>query len=335
VGYTALYPLLGAMVLLGKIDAIRYIGLLFFCRAALFYADMVYQNFQAIRLGVVPVQRLFETLGIEPAVAEKPDAYALTELLGRVEFDNVTFSYVEGTPVLRDVSFTLEPGQKLGIVGPSGAGKSTITSLLFRFWDPDKGAVRIDGHDVRDLKMNTVLKRMGVILQFTHLFSGSIADNIRYGNPGATDDEVVAAAKAAGFHDDIISFPKGYETDVGEGEKLSGGQRQRLSIARALVKKPQLLVLDEPTASLDPKTAAWIGETLREISANVTTLIISHRLSDVEDANRILVADSGRIVEEGTHESLLARGGLYADLYRRQLIAGGEKDEGSRGDAQP
>ena len=320
VGYTMLYPILGYLILRGNVDAIQFSGILLFCRSALYFGDMVYQNFQSIRTGVVPVQRLFETLDMKPVVAESPKAASIESLQGRIEFENVSFSYVDGTPILKNVSFTLEPGQKLGIVGPSGAGKSTITALLFRFWDPDSGTVRIDGRDVKTLKMNTVLKQMGVILQSTHLFSGSIGDNIRYAAPKAADDQVISAAKAAGLHDDVSSFPMGYQTDVGEGEKLSGGQRQRVSIARALVKNPKMLVMDEPTASLDPRTAATIGATLRQISADTTTLIISHRLSDVEDADLILVLNEGQIVERGQHEGLLAASGLYKSLCEQQKM---------------
>ncbi len=268
------------------------------------------------------VDRIYEIMDEKPEIVSAPDAVELTEVKGRVEFDHVQFSYDGVTPVLRDVSFCVEPGEKVALVGPSGSGKSTIVSLIPRFYDVNKGQVRIDGRDVRSLKVPSLRHHIAMVLQDPILFSGSIRENILYGDPTATDAEVIEAAKAAGAHDFIMSLPNGFETEVGErGGLLSGGQRQRITIARAFLKDPRILILDEATASLDPESESIIQDALRRLVTGRTTFIIAHRLSTVINAQRILVLSTGQIVQTGTHLDLLAQGGIYREYYEKQFAA--------------
>src|SRR5690606_16525196 len=235
-------------------------------------------------------------------------------------FEGVTFGYEPGRPVLRDVSFTVEPGQTVALVGPSGAGKTTLLNLVPRFYAPDAGAVRLDGHDLRDLTVASVRAAISVVAQDVQLFGASLAENIRYGRLDATDAEVEAAARAANIHDFIASLPEGYATTVGErGVKLSGGQRQRVAIARAVLKAPAVLLLDEATSALDAESERAVQEALYRLAQGRTTFVIAHRLATVRRADRILVLDGGRVVEDGTHEALTARGGLYARLAALQF----------------
>jgi len=265
-------PLFAYLGLKGHIPIITWAGIIFFARQMLYFLDLSYGFFQKLRLFLVPAQRLFETLDIEPEIVESPSAQKIPDLAGGTEFQHINFSYKKGYPILKDVSFMLSPGKKLAIIGPSGAGKSTIAMLALRLYDPDNGTIKIDGRDVRNLNMPSILAQTGVILQDTFLFGGTIRDNIRYGNPDASDEEVEQAAIAAGIHDDILNMPDGYDMDVAEGAKLSGGQKQRIAIARALIKKPKLLLLDEATSSLDIATEDAIIETLRKNFRNITTI---------------------------------------------------------------
>jgi subfamily B ATP-binding cassette protein MsbA len=252
----------------------------------------------------------------------------LTSLRGEVEFRHVYFAYEPGEWVLEDINLRAEPGKVLALVGPSGSGKTTLVHLIPRFYDPSEGQVLIDGYDVRDLSLQFLRRNIAMVLQENFLFSGTIRDNIRYGRPTATDEEVVRAAIAANCHDFIMEYPDGYETLVGEqGARLSGGQRQRIAIARALLRDPRILILDEATAELDSESEALIQEALERLMRDRTTFIIAHRLSTVMNADEIVVLDRGRIVERGTHAQLATAGGLYAKLCEVQFKRSQDKIE--------
>ena len=315
-------PFFAYLGLKGKIPIITWGSIVYFSRSMLYFLDGTFAFFQKIRLYLIPAQRLFETLDQKPEIIEPPDAKKIEPLKGYVEFESVNFAYREGFPVLQNISFSLEQGKKYALIGPSGAGKSTIAMLALRMYDADSGSIKIDGEDIRQLRMRTILNQTGVILQDTFLFGGTIRDNIRYANPKATDDEIVQAAKAAGIHNDIMEMVNQYDTDVAEGTSLSGGQKQRIAIARALIKKPKLLVLDEATSSLDIATEDGIIETLGKIFKSVSTIVISHRISLVADADEIIVIDRGEVVENGSHEQLLKNRALYYRLYQQQTDQG-------------
>ncbi len=267
------------------------------------------------------LDRVFEIMDEQPEIRDRPNAISLGEIEGRVSFEHVNFTYHnEDAPgaVLRDIHFTVEPGQQVALVGPSGAGKSTLASLIPRFYDVDSetSAVRIDGHDVRNVKMKSLRRHIGVVLQHPVLFSGTILDNIRYGKPSASEQEIVAACKAANAYDFIMNQPNGFQTHVGEGGTgLSGGQKQRITIARAFLKDPKILILDEATSALDSQSEQLIQDALEKLMEGRTTFVIAHRLSTIVNADRIIVMDQGRMVESGTHKQLLNREGLYRRLY--------------------
>jgi len=265
-------------------------------------------------------QRVFEILDEKPEVADLPGAAPLPPIMGRVAFHGVSFRYNPETPVLKEISFEVMPGTMVALVGPSGAGKSTLIQLLHRFYDPTEGWIEIDGHDIRKVQLASLYRQVGFVPQETHLFGGSIRENILYGRLSAIAEEMVAAARAANAHDFIMGLPKGYDTIVGEkGILLSGGQRQRIAIARAILKNPKILILDEATSSLDNESEVLIQEALDRLMFGRTTFVIAHRLTTVQKAHRIFVMDRGRIVETGSHQGLLNQRGLYHHLYTLKL----------------
>jgi ABC-type multidrug transport system fused ATPase/permease subunit len=267
----------------------------------------------------VGFERIRAILEADAVVPERPTAIDPEPFRGEIVFEHVAFGYDPAVPVLRDVSFTISPGQMVGIVGPTGSGKSTVVSLVPRFRDSDSGRIRIDGVDVCDYKLHPLRQQIGFVLQDTVLFRGTVRDNIAFGRPGATGDEIVAAAKLANADEFIARMPDGYDSPVGErGHSLSGGQRQRIGIARAFIRDSPILILDEPTASLDAESEALVVEGLERLMKGRTVIVIAHRLSTIRDADRILVIKDGVVAEDGSHEELLALGGVYAHLHRLQ-----------------
>jgi ATP-binding cassette subfamily B multidrug efflux pump len=265
-------------------------------------------------------ERIFELLDTPPLIVDAPDAVDLPPAEGRIVFDHVDFHYKPDEPVLRDVSLVAEPGQTVALVGPTGAGKTSVVSLLMRFYDVVGGAISIDGYDIRQVKQANVRQQMGIVLQDTFLFSGTIMDNIRYGRLEAADEEVIESAKLANAHDFIVRLPEGYQTDIGErGHNLSQGQRQLLAIARAILADPRVLILDEATSSVDTRTELLIQQALDKLLKGRTSLVIAHRLSTIRNADQVLVLEKGEIVERGTHTSLMALEGRYYDLYMSQF----------------
>ncbi len=275
--------------------------------------------YREIRQALVDIERMFGLLNEDAAVRDRADATALRPDGGAVSFDGVDFAYQPDRPILRDVSFDIPSGAKVAVVGPSGAGKSTLARLLFRFYDVDAGAVRINGQDVRDVTQDSLRSAIGVVPQDTVLFNDTIRYNIAYGQPEASDDAILRAVRLADLDDFIARLPEGLETRVGErGLKVSGGEKQRIAIARVLLKDPPILVLDEATSSLDSASEQAILHALNTVARQRTTLAIAHRLSTIRDADRIVVLDQGRVVEQGHHDSLLAAGGVYAALWHQQ-----------------
>ncbi|HBW88443.1 MAG TPA: ABC transporter [Cyanobacteria bacterium UBA11149] len=274
-----------------------------------------------IQRAVVASDRVFEILDIQPEVTEKENAVAISNLKGRVRFEQVDFSYSHNSPaILHDFNLEIKPGMTVALVGSSGAGKSTVAKLAMRFYDPQKGRIFLDEYDLRDVTLDSLRDSVGIVSQETLLLYGTIRDNIAYGKLNATDEEIQAAAKAANAHDFIMSFPEGYNSLIGErGLKLSGGQRQRLAIARVLVKNPQFIVLDEATSALDTESESLIQESLQQLLKNRTSIVIAHRLSTIHNADLIVVMESGRIVEKGTHNELIAKRGRYAYLHDIQF----------------
>ncbi|WP_368552321.1 ABC transporter ATP-binding protein [Enterococcus faecalis] len=265
------------------------------------------------------LERIFETMDVVPEIQDAPHAIELPTIKGTVDFQHVYFRYEEGKNILTDVSFHIEPGQTIALVGPTGAGKTTIINLLSRFYDVNEGAVKIDGYDVRDVTLRSLRKQMGVMLQDTFIFSGTIIENIRYGNLEATEEEVIQAAKIVRAHDFIKDLKDGYETVVEErGSTLSAGQRQLISFARALLADPKILILDEATSSIDTKTEELLQEGLQQLLKGRTSFIIAHRLSTIKNSDKIFYIDGGRIVEEGSHDQLMAKHALYHHLYQSQ-----------------
>ena len=272
-------------------------------------------------------QRVFYVLDLPEEPRDFPGAKLLPAVTGRVSFDHVSFAYDEGEEVLHNMTFEVKPGQAIGLVGPSGAGKSTIASLLPRFYDCTSGTIRIDGTDIRDVTLDSLRNQVGIVPQETVLFNGSVYDNILYGRLDATKEEIEEAAKAANAHEFIMSLPQGYDTMLGDrGLNISGGQRQRIAIARAILKNPRILILDEATSALDTESERLVQEALNRLMVGRTAFVIAHRLSTIKNADRILVLDKGKVAEDGTHDELMEKNGLYAHLYQIQYRS--DQEEG-------
>jgi len=311
------YQVITGRMTIGELVAVgMYLGPLYLPLQRFSELNVVFANSMAA------LDRIFEIMDEQPEIADRPSARDFQAVRGGIEFDQVSFSYDGEGRVLKDISFAAAPGQRVALVGQSGSGKSTIANLIPRFYDVDAGAIRIDGHDIRDLKIKHLRRQIGLVLQDPILFSGTIRENILYGNPKATEEEVHAACRAANAYGFINELPQGFESEVGErGAFLSGGQKQRLTIARAFLKNPRILILDEATSALDSESEMLIQEALARLLVGRTTLIIAHRLSTIINADRILVLHNGTIAEAGTHQELLARGQVYRNLYDKQFGA--------------
>ncbi len=279
-------------------------------------------QFANINQGIAAGERIFSIIDAESAVQDKADAVALEEFKDKIEFKNISFSYDSSREVLHDVSFTVRKGETVALVGPSGGGKSTLSELIPRFYDPAVGEISIDGKPLADYTQESLREKMGIVSQDTILFNDSIRANIAMGREDATEEQIIAAAKIANAHDFIMQTEAGYDTNVGDrGMKLSGGQRQRLSIARAVLRNPEILILDEATSALDTESEKLVQEALTSLLEGRTSVVIAHRLSTIHNADRIIVIDSGRIAEQGTHAELMARNGIYAKLIEMQSLA--------------
>jgi len=281
--------------------------------------DLLGWVYRSIRQGLIDMEAMFKLVDTPPEIVDAPGARALEVERGSVSFEDVHFAYEPERPILKGVSFTVPTGTTVAVVGPSGAGKSTLARLLYRFYDPTAGSIRIDGQDITEVRQDSLRASIGIVPQDTVLFNDTIGYNIGYGREGASESEIKGAARGAAIDRFIAALPQGYESMVGErGLKLSGGEKQRVAIARTLLKDPPILILDEATSALDSRTEEAIQATLDNVARNRTTIIIAHRLSTIVNADRIVVLDAGRVAESGTHAELLRAGGLYADLWARQ-----------------
>lgn len=275
--------------------------------------------YNSLLMAMASTERIFELLDTKPDIKDEPDAYSLPQIQGEVRFDNLEFYYDPDKPVLKNVAFTVKAGETIALVGPTGAGKSTIVNLISRFYDPINGKVLIDGHDIKNVTLDSLRKQMGVMLQDSFIFSGTIMDNIRYGKLDASDEEVMNAARVVNAHEFISQMEKGYYTEVNErGSKLSQGQKQLISFARALLADPRVLILDEATSSIDTQTEILVQKGLEQLLKGRTSFVIAHRLSTIRNADRIMVIDQGTVLEAGSHDELIEQKGVYYDLYKAQ-----------------
>jgi subfamily B ATP-binding cassette protein MsbA len=320
-GTGIVYAFGGSLVQHGQMTPGKLVAMTFYIGYVFNPAVRVVDFNNALQWAVTAMERVFQTLDTRPEIEDKKNAKPLPPIRGEVQFDHVSFAYVPDKPAIRDVSLNVRHGEVIALVGRSGgAGKSTLMNLLMRFYDPNQGAVRVDGYDLRDVRLESLRRQVSMVAQENVLFSVSILENIRYGNHDATLEEAIAASKAADLHEFVEALPDGYETMIGEnGIKLSGGQKQRLALARALVTDPKVLILDDVTSALDGETEARVQDALRVVMKGRTTFIIAHRLSSVVEADRIVVLEEGRIVDIGTHQELVDRPGIYRDLYKEQF----------------
>ena len=310
----------GYEVVEGKITAGALVAFLTYAVNLANPVKRISRAFGTMQQALAAADRVFAVMDLPETIADKLDAKPLPKVTGRVKVDNVSFSYNEEAPAVKNISFDVKPGQMIAFVGPSGAGKSTIANLLPRFYDVTEGSITVEGMDVRDVTLSSLREQIGIVPQETMLFSGTVWENIRYGRLDATNEEIVEAAKAANADEFIRQLPNGYDTKLGErGVNISGGQRQRLAIARAILKDPQILILDEATSALDTESEKVVQAALDRLMVGRTSFVIAHRLSTILGADRILVLDHGEIVEDGTHEELLVKGGLYSNLYNIQF----------------
>ena len=335
--FSFLFPIIFLIANLGQ-AAVLYFGGMQLINGTLTFGEwqkfslyLVYVFFPLGQLGFIISQmsqasasanRIFEILDTKSDVTDKPDAIELPPVQGHLVFDDVTFRYFEsGEPVLSHVSFEARPGQTIALLGATGSGKSSIINMIPRFYDASEGRVLIDDHDVRDVKLESLRSQIGIVLQETNLFGGTIRDNIAFGRPDASDEDIIAAAKAAAAHDFIMSFPDGYDTPVGErGTTLSGGQKQRIAIARALLLDPHLLILDDSTSSVDLATESIIQKALDLLMKGRTSIVIAQRISTVRNADAIIVLDKGRVAGFGAHDELMETNPIYAEIFNSQLV---------------
>ncbi len=281
---------------------------------------------QSIRLQLVQAERVLQTLDVQPEISDAPGASTMPSLSGTIEFRNVGFEYISGQPVLENINITIRPGERVAFVGPSGSGKTSMLYLILRLYDPTTGSILVDGLDLKNVRLLSYRNQLGVVLQDTFLFSGTVRENIRYGNLKASDADVEEAARMAALYDAVTAHPEGFERDLGEGTRLSGGQKQRMGIARALVRDPAVFILDEATSNLDSRSEEHVMDTIWNVSEGRTTVMVSHRLMTVQKADRIYVLDQGRIVENGTHDDLLSANGLYRRIWDEQMQLGTDAD---------
>ena len=310
----------GALAISGQVSIGVVIAFLQYVQNFFRPIQTVAQQWTMAQSAFAAAERVFEVMDMTETIQDVPDAVQVKGIKGDISFENVTFSYSDGIPVLKNASFTAKAGQMVAVVGPTGAGKTTLASLLPRFYDATSGQVLIDGVNVRAYEQRALRANFGIVTQEPFLFSGTILENIRYGKLTATEEEVTRAAQAAYADEFIQRLPKGYQTEVGErGKMLSQGQRQLISIARAILADPQILILDEATASIDTSTEVLIQKALYQLLKSRTSIVIAHRLSTIRNADLVLVIEDGEIVERGNHESLIHQNGLYSELYNRQF----------------
>jgi len=310
----------GWEVIRGELTIGELIAFLGYVGLAVNPLNRIGRDYSQYQQALASAERIFELLDIEPEIKESPGAVEMPRIEGYIKFEGVSFSYNEKELVLENINLDLKPGEKVALVGPSGVGKTTLVSLIPRFYDPVFGKISIDKQDIRKVRLSTLREQIGIVPQETILFSGSIRDNIAYGKVEASDEEIVGAAKRANAHNFISALPNGYETQVGErGVKLSGGERQRIAIARAILRNPRILILDEATSAVDAEAEVLIQEALEKLMRNKTTIIIAHRLSTILGADKVVVLKGGKVEEVGSHEELLSKGGTYAKLYKTQF----------------